>query len=150
MRQSLEPCGFQKKLDGLILHACINDTALLYYLQGFQKVLGLQHKLCNIDLHMYSQLDVSGSVELAEYLQAIREAFAASQKCWIYCAYIMQCMCPYFSGGTPGQKYGSNKQVFMAEENEWRNNLLGESGEKGHDKWQFDGCGRVRCGNGNA
>lgn len=150
MRQSLLLCSFQKKLDSLIVHACINDTALAHYLQGFQKALGLQHKLCNIDLHMYSQLDMSRGVELAEYLQAIREAFAASQRRWIYCAYIMQCMCPYFSGGTPGQKYGSNKQVFTAEENEWRNNVLGESGEKGRDKWQFDRCGRARYGNGNA
>lgn len=55
--------------------------------------------------------------------------------------YIMQCMCPYFSVGTPAQKYGSNKQVFKVKENEWMNNVLGELREKGRDKMQLDGCG---------
>lgn len=134
VRHSLELCSFQKKLDGLRVHACINDTALAYYLQCFQKALYLQHILSNIDLHVYSQLDLSRGVELTEYLQTIREAFAASQKHWLYCAYIMWRTCPYFCVGTPGKNYGSNKQVFKAEENEWRNNVLGESEEKGCDK----------------
>lgn len=149
-RHSLELCGFQKKLEGRTVHACINDTALAYYLQCFQKALDLQHIVCNIDLHIYSQLDLSRGVELTEYLQTIREAFAASQKHWIYCAYIIWCTCPYFCGGTPEQNYGSNKQVFKAEENEWRNNMLGKSEEKVCDKWQFGGRGRVRYGSGNA
>lgn len=99
VRHSLELRSFQKKLDGLTVHACINDTALAYYSQGFQKALDLQHILCNIDLHMYSQLDLSRGVELTEYLQTVREVFAASQKHWIYCAYIMRCTCPYFLCG---------------------------------------------------
>lgn len=149
LRHSLELCSFQKKLDGLTVHACINDTALAYYLQRFQKALGLQHILCNIDLHIYSQLDLSRGVELTEYLQTIREAFAASQKHWIYSAYIMWCTCPYFCVRIPGHIYRGNKQVFNAEEDEWRNNVPGESEEKCCDKLQFGGCGTVGYGSGN-
>lgn len=28
--------------------------------------------------------------------------------------------------------------------------MLGESEEKGHDKWQFGGCRTINCGNGSA
>jgi len=129
---------------------CINGTALAYCLQCFHKVLDLQHIFCNRDLHMYSQLDLSRDVELAEYLQTTREEFAASQKHWVYCVYIMWCTCPYFCVGTPTQNYGSKKQVFKAEENKCRNNTLGKSENKYCDKRQFIRCGTVRYGNGNA
>lgn len=78
VRNSLELCSFQKKLGRLMAHACINDTALPYYVQCFQKALDLQHILCNTDLHMYSQLDLSRDVELPEHLQTARKAFAAA------------------------------------------------------------------------
>lgn len=78
MRHSLKLCSFQKKLGGLTAHECINDTALPYYLQHFQKALNLQHILCNTDLHMYSQLDLSRDVELPEHLQTARKALAAA------------------------------------------------------------------------
>lgn len=61
-----------------MVHVCINDTALPYYLQCFQKALDLQHMLCNTDLHMYSQLDLSRHVELPEHLQTARKALAAA------------------------------------------------------------------------
>lgn len=78
VKHSLELCSFQKNLGRLMAHACINDTALPYYLQCFQKSLDLQHILCNTDLHMYSQLDLSRDVELPEHLQTARKTFAAA------------------------------------------------------------------------
>lgn len=119
----------------------VSMTQHLHTICRLPKAPDLQHILCNIDLYMYGQLDMSRGVGLSEYLHTIREAFAASQKHWIYCMYIMQCMCPYFCVGTPAQKYGSNKQVFKVKENEWRNNVLGEMREKGRDKRLLDECG---------